>query len=308
MTNPLLDKTFMFTGRLLMTRKEAQKDVEIRGGIAGHSLVSSTDFLVVGESPGSKLFRAEGLGVPTITDSDFYQMLDNTPILTISLSEPSPHEPEETPDPDTLSFKNKEVLMSLMEENPDLLLWPGQTCSLCSHEIPYSIHPDYFYCFTCRKYFTPVTDEVGNPMLRVGSIKDVSDFYTLTKPLLLLVHPIEDAEIEVEGGKYLTNHRGRIIFLSSAELCKTDKLNRIRDYCNSAEFVAETRKRWSSMPQRPAKPSAASLHSSEELEELQARFEASVKRKENRPKKERKKRERKIDPKLLEKLGLGPTN
>ncbi len=69
-------KTFMFTGRMEIHRRaQAQEIVEELGGIAGTSISSSTDFLVVGEKPGSKLFLAKMQGVPTITEVEFLDMV-----------------------------------------------------------------------------------------------------------------------------------------------------------------------------------------------------------------------------------------
>ncbi len=73
--NLIKDKVFMFTGRLtLFTRNKAQALVEGKGGIAGSSVSKSTDFLVVGERPGSKLAHATLLGTKVISEKDFLEM------------------------------------------------------------------------------------------------------------------------------------------------------------------------------------------------------------------------------------------
>ena len=69
-------KTFVFTGALQsMSREEAHELVRAFGGRASSSVSRKTDYLVVGESPGSKLDKARRLGVKTITEEEFLRML-----------------------------------------------------------------------------------------------------------------------------------------------------------------------------------------------------------------------------------------
>ena len=73
--SPIKGKIFMFTGKLsLFTRDQAQSLVEEKGGIAGTSVSKNTDFLVVGEGPGSKLAHASLLNVPTLTEKEFLEL------------------------------------------------------------------------------------------------------------------------------------------------------------------------------------------------------------------------------------------
>ncbi len=70
-------KRVVFTGKLeLFARSDAEKIVEENGGKATSSVSSNTDFLVVGADPGSKLAKAEKLGVKVITEKEF-KMLFN---------------------------------------------------------------------------------------------------------------------------------------------------------------------------------------------------------------------------------------
>ncbi|HIE04307.1 MAG TPA: NAD-dependent DNA ligase LigA [Candidatus Latescibacteria bacterium] len=73
---PLSGKKFVFTGTLSsMARSEAEELVRKLGGEASSSVSRRTDYVVVGENPGSKLDRARRLGVKTITEEEFLRMV-----------------------------------------------------------------------------------------------------------------------------------------------------------------------------------------------------------------------------------------
>ncbi len=73
---PLSGKTFVFTGTLTsMTREEAKRAVEELGGRVASSVSRRVDYVVVGESPGSKYEKARALGIPTLTEEDFLELL-----------------------------------------------------------------------------------------------------------------------------------------------------------------------------------------------------------------------------------------
>ncbi|HEY3412651.1 MAG TPA: NAD-dependent DNA ligase LigA [Armatimonadota bacterium] len=68
-------KTFVFTGTLeTMTRTEAEAIVRRFGGSASGSVSKKTSYVVAGESAGSKLDKAQSLGVPVITEGEFATM------------------------------------------------------------------------------------------------------------------------------------------------------------------------------------------------------------------------------------------
>lgn len=70
-------KVFVFTGALArMTREEAKKEVEIRGGKTADSVSRRTDFVVVGEGAGSKLSKAEQLNIPILSEEEFMRRLE----------------------------------------------------------------------------------------------------------------------------------------------------------------------------------------------------------------------------------------
>lgn len=75
--SPLKGKILVLTGRLAsLTRKEAQELIEQRGGRVASSVSRHTDYVVVGEDPGSKLEQARVLGVPTLDEEAFRSLLE----------------------------------------------------------------------------------------------------------------------------------------------------------------------------------------------------------------------------------------
>ena len=72
----LQGKTFVFTGALkTTTREEASEKVRLLGGKVSWSVSRNTDFVVVGENPGSKYEKVKKLGVKTITEEEFLKMI-----------------------------------------------------------------------------------------------------------------------------------------------------------------------------------------------------------------------------------------
>jgi DNA ligase (NAD+) len=73
---PLSGKTFVLTGSLEgLSRQEAQAAIESRGGKVTSSVSKKTDYVVAGESPGSKLQRAESLGTTILDEKGFAELL-----------------------------------------------------------------------------------------------------------------------------------------------------------------------------------------------------------------------------------------
>ena len=73
----LAGKTFVITGTLVQyTRNEVKQLIEQHGGRAASSVSGKTDYLLAGEQAGSKLDRAQELGVVVIDESQFAELLD----------------------------------------------------------------------------------------------------------------------------------------------------------------------------------------------------------------------------------------
>ena len=72
----LADKTFVLTGGLKsMTRDEAKEKIRLLGGSVSSSVSKNTDYVVVGEEPGSKYEKAKKLGVEIISEKEFLEMI-----------------------------------------------------------------------------------------------------------------------------------------------------------------------------------------------------------------------------------------
>jgi len=68
--------TFVFTGALTrFTREDAQAAVKQRGGKASSSVSKKTSYVVAGDKAGSKLEKAQKLGVNVLTEDEFLEMI-----------------------------------------------------------------------------------------------------------------------------------------------------------------------------------------------------------------------------------------
>ncbi len=70
-------KTFVLTGKLeQFTRDEAARIIEERGGRVASSVSKNTHFVIAGADAGSKLTKAESLGVKVLSEDEFKEMID----------------------------------------------------------------------------------------------------------------------------------------------------------------------------------------------------------------------------------------
>ena len=58
-----------------LSRKDAQKIIEEAGGIVTSSISKNTDFLVIGDKPGSKLAKAQRLEIKIINQKKTYLLI-----------------------------------------------------------------------------------------------------------------------------------------------------------------------------------------------------------------------------------------
>lgn len=73
---PLFGKTFVLTGALSgMTRDEAKDKIRAAGGKVTGNVSKKTDFVVFGDNAGSKLTKAQNLGIATINEVELENIL-----------------------------------------------------------------------------------------------------------------------------------------------------------------------------------------------------------------------------------------
>ena len=73
---PLAGKTFVLTGALdTLTRDEARGMIEELGGRVSSSVSKKTDFVIAGKDAGSKLDKARKLGIKTLNEDEFKEIV-----------------------------------------------------------------------------------------------------------------------------------------------------------------------------------------------------------------------------------------
>jgi len=74
---PLAGLEFVLTGKLeSFSRPEAEAKIKALGGKAGSDVTKKTSYVVVGADPGSKLAKAEKLGIKTLSEAEFLELLN----------------------------------------------------------------------------------------------------------------------------------------------------------------------------------------------------------------------------------------
>ena len=75
-TDRLAGKTLVVTGTLpTLSRTQAEALITQNGGKASSSVSKKTSYVLAGEAAGSKLTKAQSLGVPVISEEEFLAML-----------------------------------------------------------------------------------------------------------------------------------------------------------------------------------------------------------------------------------------
>ena len=76
---PLAGKTVVVTGTLMeLTRQQAQEAIRSAGGKAAGSVSKKTDYVVAGQNAGSKLAKAQRLGIPVLDEMAFLTLISDT--------------------------------------------------------------------------------------------------------------------------------------------------------------------------------------------------------------------------------------
>ncbi len=74
--NPFRDKTIVLTGTMSMSRGIIKSQLEELGAKVSGSVSKNTDFLIYGEDAGSKLTKAQSLGVESLTEEEMRGMIE----------------------------------------------------------------------------------------------------------------------------------------------------------------------------------------------------------------------------------------
>jgi len=72
----LAGKRFVITGTLSRPRRDIEELIRSHGGVVSGSVSRNTDYVLAGENPGSKLDKARELGVPVLSEEEFWRMLE----------------------------------------------------------------------------------------------------------------------------------------------------------------------------------------------------------------------------------------
>ena len=76
---PLGGKTFVLTGTLeTISRGEAAEKIRTRGGSVSGAVSGETDYVVAGSNAGSKLAKAQNLGIKTLNEAEFLALIGVT--------------------------------------------------------------------------------------------------------------------------------------------------------------------------------------------------------------------------------------
>ena len=71
------NKTFVITGTLSLPRDVYKEKLESLGAKVTGSVTSKTDYVIVGENPGSKYDKAISLGIKVLNEEDYNKLINN---------------------------------------------------------------------------------------------------------------------------------------------------------------------------------------------------------------------------------------
>jgi len=239
------NKSFMFTGKLSTTREAARQLVVEAGGLIASSLTRNTDYLVVGDKPGSKLQKGQDYGTSIVDEEEFRQLLvakdlpteewskNDIKVIPVDvfervLIELGRREKEKRKEAEekrskaakaarrqVYSFESPYILSLLLKEHPlliEALNWSTAICRLCGEAVPYYLsHP---YCFRCHCYTNCIShrcEYIDHPRL-----------------------------VELDHGKYkICSKCENVKFFKNDEFCRYVETTRDTDISYSAEYYVD---------------------------------------------------------------------
>jgi len=153
-------KTIVFTGKISKPRHEFEKLVTDNGGKLGASVTKNTDYLVLGEKPGSKLAVATQLGTKVVNEEEFWNLLKEETLAEEPLTEEELAELESHMTTRTCRWCG--VIHKQFDTVPDY-----QTCPVCEilskvkcpkcgsqqERLVFQTDTLFYYCRTCNYQF-----------------------------------------------------------------------------------------------------------------------------------------------------------
>jgi len=150
-------KTIVFTGKISRPRYEFQDLVRQHGGLPSSSISRNTDYLVVGEKPGSKLAAAAALGILTITEEGFLSLLsppvEEEPLTLEKLSEINSHIVTLTCQSCRRNYRQWDTLPNTETCPICGILLPAPLCPHCGNAPTYVEDYSLYTCMLCGTWF-----------------------------------------------------------------------------------------------------------------------------------------------------------
>lgn len=151
-------KAIVFTGKISKPRQEFQKLVLENGGKFGTSVTKNTDYLVLGENPGSKLAAATQLGTKVISEQEFLDLLrretfDEVPLTEEKLAELEAHMTVRMCRWCGRTHKQFDTVPDY-QTCPVCEILSNPKCPKCNTgDIVFVVMAKNYYCFKCHVFF-----------------------------------------------------------------------------------------------------------------------------------------------------------